>query len=87
MIPTSPPTAPAAPVTREALPEALRGRLALRVSEVARLIGCSAPCVRGMIARGELPGRKVGEGEKSVSYVVPVDGLLAWLNGSEGGRG
>ncbi len=63
-----------------ALPD-LSGRLALRVAEVARLIGVSPATVRGMVARGELPGRRIGAGKESASYVIPTAGLVAWLAG------
>jgi len=62
----------------------LDNRLALRVSEVSRLIGVSSATVRAMIQRGEIPGRRVGSGERSVSYVVPLDGLRRWLGGAAG---
>lgn len=62
----------------------LDNRLALRVSEVSRLIGVSSATVRGMIQRGEIPGRRVGSGKRSVSFVVPVSGLKQWLGGAVG---
>lgn len=66
-------------------PDLLSSRLALRPGEVAKLIGCSPATVRGMIARGELPGRRVGSGEKSATFVVPVEGLKSWLAGESKG--
>lgn len=59
----------------------ISGRLALRVSEVGRLIGVSSATVRNMIADGKLPARRVGSGRTSKSFVVPVDALKAWLSG------
>jgi excisionase family DNA binding protein len=60
----------------------LSTRLALRVAEVAALLGVSSDTVRGMISRGEMPGRKIccDESER-LTYIVPVDGLRAWLAG------
>lgn len=60
----------------------VRGRLALSVPEVAKLLGISASAVRLMIARGQLPGRKVGGGTERVTHIVPTAGLLAWLDGT-----
>ena len=54
----------------------------LPVPEVAKLLGISSAAVRLMIARGNLPGRKVGGGTERVTYIVPTDGLLTWLAGS-----
>jgi excisionase family DNA binding protein len=68
---------------RARAPIDLSTRLALRIAEVARLIGVSPSTVRTMISRGELPGRRVGAGETAKSFVVPVDGLRAWLSGSK----
>lgn len=59
----------------------LKGRLALPVREVARLLGVSPAAVRLMIARGDLPGRKIGGGLERRTYVVPTEALLAWLRG------
>lgn len=67
-----------------AKPIDLSTRWALRVSEVARLIGVSSGTVRALIARGELPGRNVGQ-RGTACYVVPVEGLRAWLAGSKAG--
>jgi len=60
----------------------LEKRLALPVREVAALLGISSAAVRLMIARGALPGRKVGIGIDRVTYIVPTGALLAWLEGT-----
>jgi excisionase family DNA binding protein len=52
-------------------------RLSLR--DVAKLLGISSSAVRYMIARGELPGKKVGGGVERVTYIVPTGALLIWL--------
>ena len=62
--------------------EKLKGRLALPVPEVAGLLGISTAAVRLMIARGDLPGRKIGGGTERVTYIVPTSALLAWLDGA-----
>lgn len=62
--------------------ELLKGRLALPVPEVAKLLGISSAAVRLMIARGDLPGRKVGGGTERVTYIVPTGALLSWLDGT-----
>ena len=61
--------------------EPLKGRLALPVPEVAKLLGISSAAIRLMIARGDLPGRKVGGGTERVTYIVPCRALLQWLEG------
>jgi hypothetical protein len=61
--------------------EVLRGRLALPVPEVAKLLGISPAAVRTMIHRGTLQGRKIGGGLERVTYIVPTPGLLEWLDG------
>jgi hypothetical protein len=62
--------------------ELLKGRLALPVPEVAKLLGISSAAVRLMIARGDLPGRKVGCGTERVTYIIPTGALLLWLDGA-----
>jgi excisionase family DNA binding protein len=62
--------------------EAIKGRLALPVPEVAKLLGISSSAVRLMIARGVLPARNVGGGTERVTYIVPCAGLLSWLDGT-----
>ncbi len=59
--------------------EGIRNRLALPVPEVAKLLGISSAAIRNMIARGELPGRKIGGGTDRLTYIVPTQALLAWL--------
>jgi excisionase family DNA binding protein len=59
--------------------EGLRNRLALPVPEVAKLLGISSAAVRNMIARGELPGRKIGGGTDRITYIIPTRALFAWL--------
>jgi hypothetical protein len=71
---------PIAPARLDAR-EVLRGRLALTVPEVARLLGISPAAVRGMIHGGILQGRKIGGGLERVTYIVPTPGLLDWLEG------
>jgi excisionase family DNA binding protein len=63
----------------------LEKRLALPVREVASLLGISTAAVRLMIAKGELPGRKIGGGIERVTYIVPTGALLSWLRGSDPG--
>jgi hypothetical protein len=60
--------------------EYLKSRLALPVAKVAPLLGISSAAVRLMIARGDLPGRKVGGGIERVTYIVPTSALIAWLD-------
>ena len=60
----------------------LEKRLALPVREVAALLGISPAAVRLMIARGDLPGRKVGVGIARITYIVPTGALLSWLEGT-----
>jgi len=60
----------------------LKGRLALPVPEVAELLGISSAAVRLMIARGNLPGRKVGGGTERMTYIIPTGALLVWLDGA-----
>lgn len=62
--------------------EAIRNRLALPVPEVAKLLGISSAAVRNMIARGDLPGRKIGGGADRITYIVPTHALLVWLEGT-----
>ena len=62
--------------------ELLKDRLALPVREVATLLGISTAAVRHMIARGELPGRRIGGGVERMTYIVPTAALLSWLEGS-----
>jgi len=62
--------------------ERVKGRLALPVREVAKLLGISSAAVRLMIARGGFPGRKVGGGTERVTYIVPTEALLSWLDGT-----
>ncbi len=62
--------------------ELLNGRLALPVPEVAKLLGISSAAVRLMIARGNLPGRKVGGGTERITFIVPTGALLSWLDGT-----
>jgi excisionase family DNA binding protein len=62
----------------------LEKRLALPVREVAGLLGISTAAVRLMIAKGELPGRKIGGGITRMTYIVPTAALLSWLEGSGG---
>lgn len=57
----------------------LVSRLALTVSETAQLLGVSASTVRGMIRKGKLPGKPIGEGTAATTYVVPCAGLELWL--------
>ena len=59
----------------------LRGRLALPVGDVAKLLGISSAAVRLMIHRGDLPGKKVGGGSERITYIIPTGALLAWLDG------
>jgi hypothetical protein len=59
----------------------LRGRLALPVGDVAKLLGISSAAVRLMIHRGDLPGKKVGGGCERITYIIPTGALLAWLDG------
>lgn len=66
---------------RSAAEDLIKGRLALPVRDVARLLGVSPAAVRLMIARGDLPGRKIGVGLERRTYVVPTEALLAWLRG------
>jgi len=66
--------------------EALKGRLALPVPEVAKLLGISSAAVRLMIARGNLPGRKVGGGTERMTYIVPTQALMLWLEGKSPGK-
>jgi hypothetical protein len=61
----------------------LEKRLALPVREVAALLGISPAAVRLMIAKGELPGRKIGVGIARMTYIVPTGALLSWLEGSD----
>jgi excisionase family DNA binding protein len=63
--------------------EVLKHRLALPVREVADLLGISSAAVRLMIARGEIPGRKIGGGTERVTYIVPTGALLSWLEGPQ----
>jgi len=58
----------------------LRGRLAIPVREVAKLLGISDAAVRLMIHRGDLPGKKVGVGCERITYVIPTAALLEWLD-------
>ena len=60
--------------------EYLKSRLALPVAKVAPLLGISSAAVRLMIARGDLPGKKVGGGTERVTYIVPTSALIAWLD-------
>jgi hypothetical protein len=60
----------------------LEKRLALPVREVATLLGISSAAVRLMIAKGELPGRKIGIGIARMTYIVPTGALLSWLEGA-----
>lgn len=62
--------------------ERVKDRLALPVREVAELLGISSAAVRLMIARGDLPGRKIGGGTERVTYIIPTDALLLWLEGT-----
>jgi hypothetical protein len=70
-------------MTRADLPESLRERLAFGVPEVAKLSGISVSCVRKEISLGRLQGRRVGGGEERQTWIVPLDALLRWLNGSD----
>ncbi len=63
--------------------EYLKSRLALPVAKVAPLLGISSAAVRLMIARGDLPGKKVGGGCERVTYIIPTGALLSWLDGME----
>lgn len=67
--------------------ESIRNRLGLPVPEVAKLLGISSAAVRNMIARGDLPGRKIGGGAERVTYIVPTKALLRWLEGGVGSQG
>ena len=60
----------------------IKDRLALTVREVATLLGISSAAVRLMIARGELPARKIGGGTERVTHIIPTDGLRSWLKGA-----
>lgn len=71
-----------APVQKAGAAELLKDRLALPVREVAALLGISTAAVRYMIARGDLPGRKIGGGCERVTYIVPTAALLTWLEGA-----
>lgn len=55
------------------------GRLAVSISEAARLLGLSERKVWELKATGELPCRRVGR-----RVLVPVDGLRAFLSGEKG---
>jgi len=77
--------ASAAPPSSRALAQLLEKRLAFTVREVAALLGISSAAVRLMIAKGELPGRKIGGGTERVTYIVPTGALLSWLRGSDPG--
>lgn len=59
----------------------IKGRLALPVPEVAKLLGISSTAIRLMIARGDLPGKKVGGGIERITYIVPTGALIEWLDG------
>ena len=50
-------------------------RAALRVAEVAEMLGVNEETVRRALLRGDLPGRKLGS-----AWLVPVAGLDAWLS-------
>ncbi len=50
------------------------------VTVVAQLLGISSAAVRLMIARGDLPGKKVGGGTERVTYIIPTVALIAWLD-------
>jgi excisionase family DNA binding protein len=60
----------------------IKDRLALTVREVAALLGISSAAVRLMIARGELPARKIGSGTERVTHIIPTEGLRSWLEGA-----
>lgn len=60
----------------------IKDRLALTVREVAALLGISSAAVRLMIARGELPARKIGGGTERVTHIIPTQGLRSWLEGA-----
>ena len=66
-------------MTRADLPEDLRGRVAVGVPEVAKLLGVSVSLVRGEIRAGRLAARQVGDGSERVKFIIPVDALIAWL--------
>ncbi len=75
----------AAPPSSPGAAMLLEKRLALPVREVAAFLGILGAAVRLMIARGELPGRKIGGGTQRVTTIVPTGALLSWLRGSDPG--
>lgn len=50
-------------------------------AEAARIIGCSAPTVRGLIDAGELPSYTVGRGHARRHRRIRLAELLAWQRG------
>ena len=69
-------------VDRKESPDLLSTRLAVRVSEAARMLGISTATVRRLIRTGDMPGRPVGSGSVATTFVIPVEGLRQWLSGS-----
>lgn len=68
---------------REKLTKApdVTGRLAVTVTEAARLTGISPPSIRALIREGRLKGIQFGGGTKSKSFVIGLDSLKAFVNG------
>ena len=69
-------------MTRADLPEGLRGKLAASIAETGRLASVSPDTIRGEIARGRLRAVQVGGGQERASFIIPIDALLDWLNGT-----
>ena len=59
---------------RVTLTDTVPRRLAIRVSEAARLLGLSRAMVYQVVASGELPHVRVGRAE-----ILPVKALEEWL--------
>ncbi len=57
----------------------LQGRLALKPKEAAQLIGVGNNTIYQLCHREDFPAIKVGAG-----IIIPVDGLLRWLDQQAG---
>lgn len=71
-MPRQPPPARPAPAPRHE-------PLLLKLSEVGRLLSLSPKVIRGMVARGELPARRI-----AARWMVPTQDFLSWMQALPG---
>jgi excisionase family DNA binding protein len=73
----------ALPAAKAAKTPDLSSRLAVTVSEAARLLGISGASVRHLIRTGRLKGISFGTGHKEEAFIISLESLRAFLSGAE----